>query len=161
MIGQRLTYRLFLIAGGFLWLAQAALGDDLNSPPWRGEEGSTVQAWEFNTEPGDWSNIPPDGIEPPLNNPYGSPAAEADCGAMCTPVWEPNFEGREGVVFADTFDLHIPNRTKSLQGKDIWLQVVYQAQDPLEVTIIPEGPDAYTVTLLREETSCLAGQWKH
>ncbi len=134
----------------------SAAADDLNPPPWRGYEGSTMQHWSFDTQPGSWSNIPPEIV----NNPYGSPNAAA-CTFPCgNPGWNDTYYGRQGVLRFERLNLDIPNRAEPLQGKDIWLQAVfYDDGFDLDAEVTPQGPDSYSVTLLSEETTPLEGNW--
>ncbi len=152
----RFTVLTVLLAGALL--GGSTFGDDLNPPPWRGEEGSTMQHWSFDTQPGSWDNIPPETVD----NPYGSPTLSV-CTFPCSdPGWDDNFQGRQGVVHGERVDLDIPNRAEPLQGKEIWLQVVSDALDPVgTVTVTPQGPDSYTVTLLSTDWTPLKDDWVH
>ena len=140
-------------------VSASAAADDLNPPPWRGQEGSTMQHWSFDTQPGSWSNIPPETFD----NPYGSPSGDATCEMFCTPDWDDEFYGRQGVLETGIIDLNIPNRGESLQGKVIRLQVVFHGigdfETPSGTSVTPEGGE--TVTLLSQQYTPLEGDWAY
>jgi hypothetical protein len=106
-------------------LTAPAWADDLVSPPWpRGAEGTTYQAWEFDTpaNPAD-----PDVVD----NPYGLPFAQA-FGALELPLldtwWLEEDNGHEGVWnVGGSLGLYIPNRPMQDDRKEIWLQITCDA----------------------------------
>ncbi len=101
----------------------AAWAHDLLPPPWRGQEGSTTQVWNFG---GSADPAAPDQV----NNPYGASTADITVGqfgsgwldqlpAMGTQTgyWD---LGSNGSIVID-----IDNRPEPLPYKEIWVQVTY------------------------------------
>lgn len=117
---------------GILALASCALALDLNPPIWRGCEGTTYQAWDFNTNA---NPLAPDGG---VNNPYGAPSASI-AGNFPFTVWLPSDQGYQGVwKFEDYILVDLPNNPVPNDYKDIWIQVTYyadEAADPDLVTL--------------------------
>lgn len=74
--------------------ASVTFGDDLNSPPWRGDPGSTVQHWGFDSQPSNYGNIGPESS----SNPYGSPSIDATVGPFTNPSWHDSYLVRDRVL---------------------------------------------------------------
>lgn len=110
-----------------LAMAVPCLGDDLNPPPWRKDDGVTRQEWDF------LSNNP----TPPPNmlvNPYGIPQAQVWPGAG--QAWWGEWGDRLGVwPLSGAMEFRIPNRPEPLPYKDIWVQITWA----------PQAPDTYPV----------------
>ncbi|UCE99233.1 MAG: PEP-CTERM sorting domain-containing protein [Planctomycetota bacterium] len=82
-------------------------------PPWRGDEGSTWQQWDFSS---DSTNPDPDDG----SNPYGDPALTVYAVEQRIP--DPGAWPLSGEI-----DVYIPNRNLLLERKEIWLQLTWQA----------------------------------
>ncbi len=109
----------FLFCTGLISICYA---QDMVSPPWRGQKGSTWQVWNF--EDSSNPSSPSD-----TSNEYGESAAvitavfpgggwlsELGLGDQQTGIWD---------IGTGTIILTIPNRPLALPQKDIWLQVIY------------------------------------
>lgn len=93
-----------------------------NGPDWRGDEGTTYQAWSFN-----------DGVNPTvpdvLDNDYGGATLDVTSNSITTMLL-PVYNGRTGVMKVMANDLMIidifntPN-TEPETWKEIWLQIIY------------------------------------
>lgn len=101
-----------------------AMAHDLFAPSWRGQPGSTMQAWSFDT---DANPAAPDLI----NNPYGSATATVTVG-MFGSGWQsqlPGFGEQTGywdigdIAVGPQIVLDIPNNPVALEYKEIWVQV--------------------------------------
>ncbi len=120
-------------------MVTAAVADDYNPPPWRGEPGTTYARWEF-FEPFN-PTPPPDEFE----NPFGPPAL------LVNPFgdgWLPDYQGRPGVwtlsgeIWVDIYNYPEPN-----PDKFIWIQLtwapMWNEPNPfprVEETFTPGGP---------------------
>jgi len=97
----------------------AAYADDFFPPQWRGESGTTMQQWTFNTS----ANPTLANID---NNPYGDPTASITPSA--TTHWWNMWQGHQGVwKFEDFMYLDIPNTPIPNDTKYIWVQFTYYA----------------------------------
>lgn len=127
---------------GILALASCALALDLNPPIWRGDEGTTYQAWDFNTSA---NPLAPDGG---VNNPYGAPSLSV-AGNFPFTVWLPSDQGYQGVwKFEDYILVDLPNNPVPNEYKDIWIQLTYyadEAADPDLVTLPAAAGVAQTI----------------
>ncbi len=131
-------------------LAAPVRADDVVIPTWRGDEGSTVQSWDFHTN-GVFSFTTmrydydaPDG-EPTLN-PYGVATMEVWPGTkMAGYLFE--WGGRTGVWDATMeFEAEIPNSQIPNPYKEIWVQVTWAAIDTYEPTVTVVVDPSYTVS---------------
>ena len=114
-----------LVLAAAALLAPAALADDLNQPPWRGDPGSTFQHWQFNSEPEDLSQIPPDLVD----NQFGGPLILDEYSGDSE--WLETHAGREGVWHAYwDFYIDLPNDPEPRPLKDIYVQFTYYYDDP-------------------------------
>ena len=111
-----------LAIGVGLAASAAVLADDLNPPPWRGQDGTTYAQWEFMTEnPGP---LPDMG-----DNPYGDTTMTVYTGVG--QEWWDVWGGRDGVwPLSGLIEIEIPNRPEPLPYKEIWVQVTWAAQTP-------------------------------
>jgi hypothetical protein len=130
-----------------------ALADDLYPPPWRGQDGSTWQGWDFGTS--DPNPLPDLG-----DNPYGVPATQIYPGVG--QVWQPELNGRIGVwPLSGEIWIEIPNRPEPLPYKDIWIQLTWEEQAPGNRPIVQTtAPEAVDGTL-EQEIAVGPGLWKH
>ncbi len=100
------------------FLCATVLADDIVPPVWRGEENTTMQAWEFFD---DQNPDPPDMVD----NPYGEPYAQIDNGG--SPWWLPTHMGENGVWMVENdMTLYIPNYQVPNPLKLIYIQMTYQ-----------------------------------
>ncbi|MGA2324064.1 MAG: PEP-CTERM sorting domain-containing protein [Sedimentisphaerales bacterium] len=108
----------------FLAVSSVAMGNDLLPPPWRGQDGSTFQNWQFDND----NNPAAPGI---INNQYGSASATIVIGeggagwldqlsGMGTQSGYWDLGGSGGQI-----SINIDNRPVALPYKDIWVQVTY------------------------------------
>lgn len=118
-----------LLAG--LSTASATIINDVG-PTWRGDPGTTYQAWGFDSDnsPADLDiNLNPyglpsatiTGIDPPLGPPAFIPP---------NTFWKDDDNGHQGVwrLYGDsTLQLHIPNNPVQNDQKIIWFQMTYYA----------------------------------
>jgi hypothetical protein len=90
--------------------------DDLYPPWWRGQPGTTLQAWDFlyNEQPY---------VPEFYDNPYGEPWIDTEWGHE----WLPYFGGRDGVLhtYFDIVHVNLPNSAEPLQWKIVWVQVTW------------------------------------
>ncbi len=120
-----LTIAIFMIGTSDVF---AVIVNDI-APPWRGDDNSTHQAWEF----ADDDNPAPPEID---NNPYGDPLATM-IGGVITMGWLPEESGHYGVWKLDDYTmLAISNTGNNEEGtyKDVYLQMTYSS---------PGGPHAW------------------
>ena len=100
-------------------------------PPWRGEEGSTYQQWDFST---DDTTPPPDVV----SNPYvNGPQLRVD-----TPFdWYQAVDSATGVwPLSGEIDVYIPNRQLPLDQKDIWIQLIWKQANRDPDPFLPDEP---------------------
>lgn len=88
----------------------SARGEDLNPPPWRGDERTTFQLWEF-------EDNNPTPLPDAWDNPYGDPALLAT-GSWMDGGWIVDKE--DGAIIAV-----IPNNDEQLDWKDVWIQITW------------------------------------
>ena len=93
-----------------------------NAPTWRGDEGSTYQAWEFNAFPNDQTAIAPDDVQ----NSFGG----ATLGVSAEAVLLPQYQLRSGVWRVNStgvmsIDIQNTDNTGPDTWKEIWLQIIY------------------------------------
>jgi len=141
---------LFVFAALLLLLtATSAFADDLYPPSWRGQPGTTYQAWEFST---------PNPITAPdvVNNPYGTPSAHAYPGTSQN--WIDQWGGRQGMwPLSGTIEITIPNNPVPNPYKDIWVQLTWAKQ------VQSSGPDVWEMnsgvhgTLVQQTALSLTG----
>jgi hypothetical protein len=125
-----------MIAGGSCW---ASLLTDLSPAPFRGEEGSTLQAWSFGT--------PNPVVTPDVSqNQNGVATVTMTGGFWDNTIWEAEDMGHTGVWVIDSRDtsdmiINIPNFPNQNQIKKIWVQIVYSAAgyDGPVLYVLPEG----------------------
>ncbi|MBI4580192.1 MAG: PEP-CTERM sorting domain-containing protein [Planctomycetes bacterium] len=97
-----------------------AMADDLYPPSWRGQNGTTMQVWEF-SDPN--PTPPPD----PMVNPYGTPQAQVWTGIGHG--WMDEWGNSQGMwPLSGTIEIWIPNRPQPLPFKDIWVQLTWTKQ---------------------------------
>ena len=117
------------------------LAEDLNPPEWRGEEGSTLQIWEFFSAD---NPAAPDVDQ----NPYGSAVAEVT-GDFPFTQWlsvDPVDTTAEGVWrFEDYMRLDIPNQPIDNPYKLIRIQLTLSTGDdadmPADIAIMADGTE--------------------
>jgi hypothetical protein len=106
-----------------------ALAHDFNPPAFRGQPGTTFQAWEFGTP----ALGAPDG-ECPSNNPNGAPTATGSNNA-----WLAQFAGLQGVqcltVLGGALNFNIPNTPNPIFFKTVWVQVTFHPHGGTNVGI--------------------------
>lgn len=115
-----------LIAALWFSVGGAVMADDLQPPPWRGGQYSTVAEWEFL---GPLPVTPPDGAIPPVVGDGGGAPTATILGPM---TWDP-YDGDgawigSGPTPADfgIIDLYIPNWIDLLPVKFIRVQMTVQ-----------------------------------
>lgn len=146
-----------------LIVAGAVRAADL-APPWRGQPGTTYQAWTF--EDADDPAAPE-----AKTNPYGSPTADITVGTFGTGwhafmvglggrtgFWDIGASGTTGPVNG-SIGLEIPNCPAPATYKEIWVQVTYF--DDLTTAPVVSVPGAIFLggqTVLVEHVST-GGDW--
>lgn len=112
----------------FLGAGSKLFADDYIAPAWRGDEGSTMQVWEFS----EFDFTPAPDI---VRNPYGDPLLWADSHG-----WIPTMDCRQGIwPLSGEIDVYIPNRPEILPEKRIWLQLVWKPGDQYN-PYLPDAP---------------------
>ena len=96
------------------FLIGQSLASDFNPPEWRGSPGSTYQKWSFSTS--DTSPIADD-----FNNPHGTPSVTNIIGGN----WYGQYLGLQGVWYAQTINLMIPNDTDTLNDTKYRVQMIW------------------------------------
>jgi len=127
-------------------------------PPWRGDEGSTYQPWDFST---DDRTPPPE--EENVYNPYGNgPQLRVD-----TPYdWYEVIDSASGVwPLSGEIDVYIPNRQLPLDQKDIWIQLIWKRANLDPDPFLPDEPIVGvtpfdSMTMSREDLRGREG-WTH
>ncbi|MCK4660574.1 MAG: PEP-CTERM sorting domain-containing protein [Phycisphaerae bacterium] len=116
----------------------AASADDLIPPAWRGEPGSTYQAWTFDTEP--TSGI----LYPEVDdNEFGSPAI-LDSYWPDDSDWLALHDGRPGVWNPYwEFYVELPNDDAALPLKDIYIQITWNEYDEEGANVGRPAPSVY------------------
>jgi len=100
-------------------------------PPWRGDDGSTFQQWDFSIN----NPTPPPDV---VYNPYGNgPQLRVD-----TPYdWYEVIELGYGVwPLSGEIDVYIPNRQLPLDHKDIWIQLIWKQAHLDPNPFLPDQP---------------------
>ncbi len=94
-------------------------------PSWRGQEGSTYQAWWFSTD----SKTP---LPEEVDNPYGAPLLRVDTAYdwLSDGAWPLSGE----------MDIYIPNRDMRLDQKDIQLQLTWRPGNRDQTPFLPDQP---------------------
>lgn len=133
--------------------ASAAVADDIAPPAWRGQPGSSFQAWDFLTD----STTP---APEAADNNYGSPTALVTVGAFASgyiDTYPPGVtDARDGLWdlgSLGTIDLVIPNssRTGPNTWKDIVIQVTYYEDIQVApVVTVPGGSLVDSDTLVAQ-----------
>ena len=108
-----------LLAAGIA--GTVALGDDLNPPLWRGQEGTTFAAWEFLTA----DDTPAPDL---IVNPYGDAEMQVGPGPYgddYIPAWG----GRDGVwPLTGVMKVAIDNLPEAVPDREIWVQVTWASE---------------------------------
>jgi len=112
-------------------------------PPWRGEENTTLEEWQFNT---DANPAAPDLVV----NPYGVPVGVIETGFL-SEGWIDSLPGVFGNQqgFWDlggeggSITLNIPNRPVTAEFKEIWVAVTYFADISAAPTVSIPGASLY------------------
>jgi hypothetical protein len=119
-----------LLLIGTLLLQNA--GANFVAPPWHGNEGTTLQEWDFLTD----DTTPPPNPDT-FHNPYGDPALRV------SPLgdWIPTIDNRNGIwPLSGEIDVYIPNRFEQLPVKHIWLQLAWRAAGNDQTPFLPDEP---------------------
>ena len=107
-------------------LPQAALADDLLSAPWRGQENTTCQVWEFLTPQA--TDIYPDGT-PPGALPPGPSTRVLYITPNAGAAWLPADAGRPGVwPLSGQMQVHVENYILPNPWKEMWMQITWRPQ---------------------------------
>jgi len=107
-----------------------AFADDPLPPVWRGEVGTTLQIWEFDT-----SEIEP--IADLDENPYGDPLLRVDT----TFDWIPDDQGRMGIwPLSGELDIYLPNDPTPNPDKLIRIQLTWKPGDNDKSPFMPDMP---------------------
>jgi hypothetical protein len=127
----------------------AAVLDNRGAPGWRGQPGTTYQAWDFEYPIGPGEPILPDlgGMNP------NGPAQLTYYPGLFSQGWVPDFGGMRGVLpLSGSIEIDIPNFPEPNPYKDIIIQLVWATETPGGTPCIEEllyGVDA--VLLDRQE----------
>ena len=126
----------------FCLICQAALADDLNEPPWRGQPGTTLTEWTC----GDSNPNPLPVYE---LNPNGDSVMSVYPGVG--QEWWNVWGGRQGVwPLSGTIEIEIPNYPIQNPYKEIWVQLTWAPQAPDTYPIVSEQLTATPGSLLAE-----------
>jgi len=140
-LGEEMMKTLSFVATAILLVCSVAMADDLYPPSWRGEPGTTYQAWEFYTNANPSS---PDVV----NNPYGAPTATI-LGAFPKTRWIEIEQTQYGVwITEEWIQLDIPNTeiTDPNSFKEIWLQMTFDVgTGNLPMIFLVPDADPYTL----------------
>ncbi len=128
---MRRLNNVFLCAIVLAGFAGTSLGDDLYPPQWRGQPGSTLQIWEFDT------NLNP--TYPTIDaNPYGDPLLTV-VGSFPYTYWKATDNGHQGVWRLEDFMvIDMPNQNLPNPVELILLQITFSAgigREPEIVTL--------------------------
>lgn len=108
---------LFMVAG----LGMASPAFAVLQPPWRGEERSTFQEWDFAAD-----SVTPSPNLDTLSNPYGDPLLRVTAAGD----WINTIDGHEGVwPLSGEIDVYLPNYQELQPMKEIWIQLTWKATD--------------------------------
>jgi hypothetical protein len=128
---------------GLLAITSCAFALDTYPPPWRGDEGTTFQTWEFDT---DTNPVDPS----PVANPYGTPSAQV-AGNFPFTAWIPQDNGYQGVwKFEDYILLDLPNNPVANDYKEIWIQLTYYADEAADPEIVTSPTAAGAVQTIEK-----------
>lgn len=142
----------------------ATLADDLAPPTWRGQPGSTFQAWEFGTD----ENPAYPSV---LNNPYGNPCAVIDydppfgTGWMEGTEWSDVYGSKRGWwdIGTGSMSITIPNTENTAPDsyKDIRIQITYWKDISAApgINIIPGGVQVGETQDSLVESGPMGGGW--
>ena len=147
-------------------LAQLSFAEDLNPPTWRGQPGTTLQAWEFSD--GDPNPLPDWG-----DNTQGVPQMQVTPGFG--QEWQATWAGRIGVwPLSGEIIVTIPNFPDLNPLKLIWIQLTWTPQVPggviqfLEETTFGTGVPGEGISgvlqkrIVLEENQVIPGEyWYH
>jgi len=123
--------------------APSIWADDLNPPPWRGQDGSTYAKWEFSTPD-------PNPVPDQQYNPYGQSNMTVTPGPGMG--WLPELDGRLGVwQLSGRIEVWIPNYPLPRPVKYIWVQLTWQGQSPGRPTV-SEVYTGRTGSLIHEQS---------
>lgn len=150
--GESIMKKLLIIAA-VLILSIGGTVQGTWAPPWRGDEGSTLQEWTFTT--GALISNPDDGYY----NPYGTPRLRVG------PAWPwiDVIGQHQGVwSLSGELDIYLPNWRDDYPEKHIWLQLTW-LPGPLPDPFLPTNPIVgvypYASEMAYEEED-LGGGWK-
>jgi hypothetical protein len=115
-----------------LAVTTTGLAHDLLPPPFRGDPGTTFQAWEFNTP----VLGAPDGECPP-NNPFGPPTATGigNIWLAVFPPQPPSLTGVQCLPLGASLLFDVPNVADPVLIKTIWVQVVFHPHNGSDITV--------------------------
>lgn len=143
---RKRNFVVLLVLAAMCVTAGGVWADDINPPPWRGQDGSTYQQWTF--------------VEPFVleannhNNQYGIPIVEQ----QTITAWQP------GSVQAIALTFQIPNRPQPNPVKYIRIQATFSSPagvpgpDPgVDVVSLPPSTTLITGTSL--DLNPLTGYW--
>lgn len=152
------TKRAVAIAFTLGGLVMPAMAHDLLPPPFRGDPGSTYQAWDFLTPLP--INAPPDGFCPP-QNPAGIATMTVSPGVQ----YFPTYDGAEGVWCLGagaSLSFKMPNPGGAPhEFKTIWVQITmhfHGANPPIAVTA---GPMSFIAGFQDLPVPGLGPNWIH
>jgi len=134
--------KLLAVCAAIAAYAPVAVADDLNPPPWRGQEGTTYARWEFLTA--DPNPLPDEQV-----NPYGQ--ADMSVWSGAGQHWMEVWGGRAGVwPLSGAMEVWIPNQPEMLPYKDIRVQISWAPQAPGSQPLITEKDSALEAWLVDE-----------
>jgi hypothetical protein len=115
-----------------LGVISTALSDDISQPPWRGNDASTFQEWDFSD-----SNTVPSPVTNTLYNPYGEPLLRVNTSY----AWLDIADQRTGIwPLSGEIDVYIPNYPPEQPEKWIWLQLTWKSEDLCPDPFLPSEP---------------------
>jgi hypothetical protein len=130
----------FGILAGLSIIPLQAQAADFKPPAWRGQPLTTVQEWEFNTNPP--VAIGPDGDIPTVNP--GGPTATPGPGIIGGAMGDDKSWGTSLAGAKITFD--IPNFIDTERRKDMWVQVTVGQGDTFTIGGLSADPPPVTIT---------------
>jgi hypothetical protein len=125
---------------------------DLDPAPFRGQENTTIQGWDFLT------NTDPSAPDNGWVNPYGDPSVDVVGNAY----WLQDDGGHSGVWIVDS-EMVVSLPSCSDQNRRIWLQIVYSAQNnepPMVYLLLDPAANTYMAVTLVAERS-IDGYYRH
>jgi len=127
---KKLLFVVAILSVGLSTVSATIIND--TAPSWRGDAGTTYQAWGFDND-----NNPAD-LEPGWYNPYGTPQLTVG-GGFPYPNWQSNKYGHSGVWLTDGWvAIEIDNNPVPNDYKEILIQITHYNNEtgPSEIPLV-------------------------